>query len=109
MLFNRWPCSVRDKGKRGCHYCYRHDKLDPEDTCLPLYTVPFQNTCLADPVDVGAHASEDGGLLGHVAAKSRAKAHNTMNLPSSVIALAVQRATGVTLCHVKYSKRFEWN
>lgn len=47
----------------------------------------------ADPVDVGADPGEDSGLLREVAAKTRAKADNTVNFPGTTWVLAVQRTT----------------
>lgn len=53
-----------------------------------------------DPVDVGADFSEDGGLLGVIAAEPRAEADDAVNLPGTSSVLAVQWATRVTLVHV---------
>lgn len=50
------------------------------------------------PADVGADLSEDGGLLEDIAALTRTKTHHTVNIPGAVHVLAVQRATGVSLC-----------
>lgn len=40
----------------------------------------------ADPVDVRADLGEHGGLFAVVAAESRAKADDAVNLPGSVLA-----------------------
>lgn len=55
-------------------------------------------TYSVDPVHVGADLGEDSRLLAEVAAQPRAKANNTVDLPGSISILAVQGATGVTLC-----------
>lgn len=44
---------------------------------------------------------EDSGFLREVAAEPRAKADDTMNLPGAGSILAVQRATRVSLSHVR--------
>lgn len=50
-----------------------------------------------DPVDVGADSGEDGGLLGKVAAETRAEADDAVNLPGTGRVLAVERTTRVSL------------
>lgn len=52
---------------------------------------------IVDPVQVRADLSKDSWLLVVVAAQPRAKANNTMNLPGSIRAHTVQRATRVSL------------
>lgn len=52
---------------------------------------------LVDPVIEVGDAGEDGGLLRVVAAQTRNKAGNTMDLPYSLWVLAVQGPTRVTL------------
>lgn len=55
----------------------------------------------ADPVDVGADLGEDGGLLGEIAAETGTEADDAVDLPGTVGVLAVQRAAGVPLSHVR--------
>lgn len=50
-----------------------------------------------DPVYVGADLCEDRGLLGEVAAETRTKADNAMNLPRSISILTIQRTARVPL------------
>ena len=54
-----------------------------------------------DPVDVGRHSGEHGGLLGEVAAEPGAEADDAVDLPGAITPLAVQRAARVTLSHVR--------
>lgn len=52
---------------------------------------------IADPVDVGADLGEDSGLLGVIAAESRPKADDAVNLPGAISGLTVERTTRVSL------------